>query len=275
MTAQIRFDQVGLTAGVAGASRSDGLRNGARVTVTNVSGRPCRCEWWWRPPEETGAVLVQSGPGVWYFDPTPNMVGDYAVRMIEDEGLATESEDLKAFGVRYLYSGLLAPAMSTRGAPTINLSSTNDEKTAATAYMTHNEALPVSGVRFSGWWKFIRELFAKVEELCTPPAATTNSIVNPLVFDKNKLFFIESGGSGVLNLQLAGSGHSATATVVEIFIYIAPNSGYTSVTAAAEFSQDGNPFTAFDPTKGYQIFVTRFTNGSRITHAMTGKVVTS
>lgn len=168
MAAQIIFDQVGLGAGVAGKSRSDGLANGAIVTVTNASGNPCRVEWWWYPPDDTAvaATLVQNGPDEWQFDPTAARYGEYAVRMIEDEGLETETEDIKSFGIRLPTSNLLIPAFNSRGDYSVNRSSTTGEKNAAAAISFNNEPLPDdAAVNWANWWQSMNELFKYVESI--------------------------------------------------------------------------------------------------------------
>lgn len=178
MTATIIFDQIGLPAGVPGEARSDGLSNGATVTVTNGSGQPCRCEFWWKPPDDTVAVLAQLSDVQWEFDPQPSRYGEYVVRMIEAEGTAQETEDIKAFGIRYSVSGLLLPALNSRGDPNVNLSSTTAEKVAAAVASFQNESLPdAPTINYANWWQSMRELYEQVEALSALPTGIVQSVV--------------------------------------------------------------------------------------------------
>lgn len=174
MTASITFDQVGRPAGSAGRARSDGLANGARVTITNNSGQPCRCEFWWKPPDDTTAALVQASPSTWYFDPQPGRYGEYAVRLVESEGNPDETEDIKAFGIRLPVSQLLIPALNSRGDFNVNLASDPSEKVTAAAISFQNEPLPdAAAIDYANWWQSQRELYLKVEELAAAVGGAT------------------------------------------------------------------------------------------------------
>lgn len=166
MAASILFDQVGIPAGVAGQARTDGLDTGAVVTVTNASGQACRCEFWWKPPDDATAALVQNLPNQWEFTPTASNHGEYIVRMIEAEGTANETEDIKVFGIRLPNSGLLITGLNSRGDTAINLSSTAAEKTAAAIISFNNEPLTEDPtITWSNWWGAMSELFGVVEGL--------------------------------------------------------------------------------------------------------------
>ena len=167
MAAQITFDQVGLAAGLPGRARTDGLSNGAVVTVTNASGNPCRCEFWWYPPDDTtvAASLMQVAPNQWEFQPTADRPGEYAIRMIEDEGGLNETEDIKIFGVRYPTTGLLLTALNSRGDVTVNRASSLAHKNDAAASSFNNEPLPDDAtVDYANWWQQQRELFEALED---------------------------------------------------------------------------------------------------------------
>lgn len=168
MTATIRFDQVGLSAGVAGVARTDGLDTGAKVTVTNAGGLPCRCEFWWKPPDDSSAVLAQVNDTTWEFTPQAGRYGEYIVRMIEAEGLLNESEDIKVFGIRLPVSGLLVTGLNSRGEPSVNLASSALEKLAAGITAFQNEPLPDNAaINYANWWQQMRELFLAVETIAS------------------------------------------------------------------------------------------------------------
>ena len=174
MTAQITFDQTGLPAGVPGRARTDGLDTGALVTISNGSGNPCRCELWWYPPDDSGvaASLTQVAPNQWTIQPTATTYGEYAVRMIEDEGTLNETEDIKIFGIRYPSSGLLITALNSRGDLTVNRASSTAQKTLAAQLSFNNEPLPDDPtIDYANWWQQQRELYSVVD-------ATVDALAN-------------------------------------------------------------------------------------------------
>jgi hypothetical protein len=99
------------------------------------------------------------------------------------------------------------------------------------------------------------------------------AFVNPLVFNRDKWMFV-TGGAGVLNISVAASGHS-TAVETTIRIWILATATYTDLTLDAGLGQDGDPVANFDPSKGYQLFISRVTDGSSTTFVVSGKVVLS
>ncbi len=160
MTASIKFDQVGLSAGVDGKSRSDGLSTGAVVTVTNVGGGACTCEFLWKPVADTTSTLIQISPTQWQFTPQASCYGDYIVRLTE---ITSDTIDDKAFGVRLTNSNLLPLGFNARGSNTVSLTSSVGVKAAAALYSTHNETF--SGMDWLGWWPYLHELYTYVESL--------------------------------------------------------------------------------------------------------------
>lgn len=186
MAATIIFDQTGLPAGTPGA-RTDGLDNGATVTVRNESGRPCSVALLWVPPEDTTALgsLTQVAGDTWEFDPTPSTYGEYRVELVEDLGTPNETRTTKVFGIRTPVAGLLVPGHNTGGDRRVTLQSTVAEKTAAQAITDNDE--PFLGLRWLGWWKAFRDLVLFVEQLAggfagTPP---TELWVNGATGDDN------------------------------------------------------------------------------------------
>lgn len=174
MAATILFDQVGLPAGVPGRARSDGLDTGATVTITNASGQPCRVEFWWIPPDDTVAALSQNSPIQWEFDPEAARYGEYIIRMIEAEGTASETEDIKSFGVRLPVSGLLITGFNSKGDFDVNLASSATDKTNAALIAFQNEPLPDNGaINYVNWWQSQRELYAFVETLSVGSGVTS------------------------------------------------------------------------------------------------------
>src|SRR5690606_29421586 len=163
MTASIRFDQVGIPASTGPGARTDGLDDGARVTVRNESGQPCRIELIGYPPDDTGvsATIGQTSGSEWFFDPTASRHGSYLVRLIESEGTADQTIDEKVFGIRLPNTQLLIPAFNEKGDPVVRMNDSAERKTEA-ARITHNDE-SADGLRFLGWWPALRDLFLAVE----------------------------------------------------------------------------------------------------------------
>lgn len=180
MSASILLDQDGLSPpGVAGQARSDGLANGAWVYVTNASGQPCRCEFWWVPPDddEVLATLEQVAPNQWRFKPKAGCRGEYAPRIIEAENTDSESDDIKAFGIRTAVAGLLIPALNSRGDYSVNLASSGGDKTAAARISFQNEPLPDNAeINWANWWQAQRELVEAVETLYAASPASADGV---------------------------------------------------------------------------------------------------
>lgn len=174
MAATILFDQIGLPAGISGRARSDGLDTGATVTITNASGQPCRCEFWWIPPDDTVAALSQNSAIQWEFDPEAARYGEYIVRMIEAEGTASETEDIKSFGVRLPSSGLLITGFNSKGDFDVNLASSGADKVQAALIAFQNEPLPDNGlIDYVNWWQSQRELYQLIESLALGTGVTS------------------------------------------------------------------------------------------------------
>jgi len=154
MSASMQIDQVGIAAGTPGLARTDGLDDGATVTLTSITvGTTYRFEFLWVPSGDTTAVasLAATGsPEIWEFSPTPNVYGTYRIRLIVDEGLPTEDETIRVFGIRNS-SGLLSPAFNEKADEGASLVlHTPDEVEGS----ENNEVSGVSGLQWTGWHDF-------------------------------------------------------------------------------------------------------------------------
>jgi len=151
MTASMQIDQVGLGAGTPGLARTDGLADGAVVTLTSITvGTTYRFEFLWVPPDDTTAVasLAATGsPEVWEFTPTPGAYGTYRIHLIVDEGLPTEEETIRTFGVRNP-SGLLPPAFNEKADEDASLVLHTPSEVEASE---NNEVSPTTGLQWAGW----------------------------------------------------------------------------------------------------------------------------
>src|SRR5215510_12558882 len=114
MSARIKIDQVGLGAGVAGRSRTDGIDDGSEVTLEDVSGTGSSSfHLLWGPPEDTTAeasLEATVDPDVWTFTPTAAAYGSYLIELRD----AGEPVERRVFGIRTPVKGLLIPAFNER-----------------------------------------------------------------------------------------------------------------------------------------------------------------
>lgn len=167
MSALLKIDQTGLSAGVAGVARTDGKADGSRVTLTNTgSGGSTVFRLLWTPPGDTtsSATLVPTGdPKIWQFDPTPNVYGSWLVELVQNEGLQTEIRERRVFGVRS-FAGFLIPAANERGDKDASLVLA----TSAQAEASNNNAIdfpsPSLNARpWASWWRALHEMFSALD----------------------------------------------------------------------------------------------------------------
>lgn len=161
MAASMQIDQAGLGAGTPGQARSDGLDDGSLVTLTSITvGTTYKFEFLWTPPGDVDAVssLVQTGsPEVWTFSPTPGVYGNYRIHLVVDEGLPTEEETIRTFGIR-TPAGILIPGFNEKADEDASLLQNGAVEIEASE---NNEPEPVSSLQWSGWHNF----FDKVAKL--------------------------------------------------------------------------------------------------------------
>lgn len=120
MPAIMRIDQAGLPAGTPGRARIDGLLTGALVTLTSIGGGSThRFELLAVPPgaEASVATLTQINPTTWEFTPTVDAWGSYRIRLIVDEGLGTESVQVRILAMLSPAAGILFPAWNETADP--------------------------------------------------------------------------------------------------------------------------------------------------------------
>lgn len=148
MTAIMNIAQVGLPVTPDGQARTDGLANGALVTLTSTAPglvNTFRILWVPSGDSDARATLQDLGGGVWTFSPTPNVYGSYRIELDVDGETSR-----RIFGIRTPGLGVLIPAfnevadekanLDTAGAAQV-LASENNEPAAA------NNAL-----NYAGWW---------------------------------------------------------------------------------------------------------------------------
>ena len=167
MSALLRIDQTGLSAGVAGKARTDGKADGARVTLTNTgSGSTTVFRLLWTPPDDTNSVatLVPTGdPKIWQFDPSPNVSGSWLIEMVQNEGLSNEIRERRVFGVRS-FAGFLVPALNEQGDRTASLVlATSAQVEAANNNATDYPSATLNARPWASWWRALHEMFAALD----------------------------------------------------------------------------------------------------------------
>ena len=182
MTASLKIDQVGLSAGVAGKARQDGLSDGSTVTLTSVSPgttNTFRLLYW--PPEDDEAddSLTPTGGGatpVWTFAPKVGVDGPYLIELIVDEGLPSEARQRRLFGIPSWRHGLVAPALNERGDPLARSGLTGGELATALGRVDRNVS-PSGGASVDGWQRSLIDMTRAIErgnysQIVVPNGAT-------------------------------------------------------------------------------------------------------
>lgn len=224
MPAIMRIDQVGLGVGTAGKTRSDGLLNGAKVTITSTgAGTTHTLQIIWVPDGDTGAVasFLQTSPTTWEFDPSVDAPGTY--RMFLDVDGDQEVRELR---VRTALLRLIVPALNEladpfaslilAGALQIDASEDNELETAMPPALS---ALPqtltpspfLSG-NYGGWYRWVRDTTIQLEDRAAglePMGFLTNGGLQNPATDQSEVGF--AGGNMTLD-QLA------PATFFDVFI---------------------------------------------------------
>lgn len=164
MPSRIKIDQAGLSAGVAGVSRTDGKQDGALVTLEDVGGSgQSTFHLLWGPPADTTAeasLAATGDPDVWTFTPTAGLADTFLIEL-RDNGVPIER---RIFGIRTTANHLLLPALNERASRHANWTNDGPEQVE----LSENNAVdfpdPVlNQYPYAGWWRSLRELYQVVE----------------------------------------------------------------------------------------------------------------
>lgn len=184
MSAQMLIDQAGLPAGTPGVARTDGLDTGALVTLESTgSGSTHEFRLLWTPTNDVTAVasLAPSSPTIWTFSPTALAYGTYRIELIVDEGLSTESRQVRAFVVRTPNAGLIIPALNEVASPTASLENAGGDQIDASE---NNEPFgPFISGSYAGWWRAFEEWVLHIDGLSVVRAAPAVVVGNALSGD--------------------------------------------------------------------------------------------
>lgn len=168
MTASLKIDQAGLSAGVAGKARLDGKSDGSTVTLTSVSPgttNTFRLLYWPPTDDEAEDSLTPSGGGatpIWTFTPKAGVYGPYLIELIVDDGLPSEARQQRVFGIKGWRHGLVAPALNERGDPLARSGLTGGELTTSLARVDRNVS-PSGGTSVDGWQRALVDMALAVE----------------------------------------------------------------------------------------------------------------
>lgn len=166
MSARIKISQAGLSAGVAGRSRTDGLATGALVTLEDVSGTGSSTfHLLWGPPEDTTAeaTLAATGdPDVWTFSPTAAAYGSYLIEL----RVAGSPVERRIFGVRTPNLGLLVPAFNERASRHAGWQNDGADQIELSEQNANDYPPPVlNALRYAGYWRTWHELYLALDGL--------------------------------------------------------------------------------------------------------------
>jgi hypothetical protein len=159
MPTLLQIDQVGLSPGEPGKSRTDGLAGGELVTLTDT-GPDAAAEFrvLWTPPGDAGAVssLAATGdPKVWTFTPAAGRYGTY---LVEHVGTG----ERRAFVVRTPNLGLIIPALGERGDPSASLFAPGTSESVDNNATDYAEA-DLNALPFAAWWRAMHELIMRID----------------------------------------------------------------------------------------------------------------
>ena len=224
MPAQMRIDQAGLPPGTPGFGRTDGLATGAQVTVESTGGGTTHLvNLLWVPPSDTTAVasLTQSGPTTWTFNPTPGVYGTYRIELVVDQGLPTESRQVRCFTIRTPNAGLIIPAANEAADPSSTLLDAGPDRIQASE---QNEPFgPFTSGSPWGWWRALDGAMQTLDQVSGAVGIGTKRLVfdfawqNALAASGTSLdvgyFWVPAGAtlsveSRVLMGDPAGAGNS-------------------------------------------------------------------
>jgi len=176
--ASLKIDQVGLSAGVAGRSRADGLATGALVTLTSADpGSPTVFEFLWVPNDDVDAVasLVTTGNTA-TFTPTASISGTYRIRLTIGAG-RTKSSQIRTFSIRTANLALRKPALGERASEKASLLYSGADAVARSETNEPEFGTPFASGNYGGWYESMMELYDAVDTLgggAPAPTGVTN-----------------------------------------------------------------------------------------------------
>lgn len=168
--AKMIINQAGIAPGVAGQSRSDGLRTGALVTVTHDAADAVFTEFslLWAPTDDFTAAssFAQVGTHATFSPDPTSKGGTYRIRMRVSTA-STTTDVIRLFAVRTAIANLRIPALNERADETASLTNHGASTIAASEFNEPSISGPFAGGNYGGWYSAINELATKVESLAS------------------------------------------------------------------------------------------------------------
>lgn len=161
MAAIIKIDQAGLPAGVAGRARTDGLDDGATVTLesTDVGGTTHTFRLLWVPSGDTNAeasLAVTGNPRIWTFSPTPGAYGTYRIELNVDGEI-----QIRTFAIRTPNLKIVIPALNEVADEEASLVNNGAPVQAASENNEPYAAAPT--INYAGWWPAFEDMVLKLD----------------------------------------------------------------------------------------------------------------
>lgn len=129
--ALMKIDQEGLTPGIAGMARNDGLSDGSIVTLTDLTpGGTTVFELLWVDVADTTSLLSlgpTGDPHIWSFEPTPDVGMGYGfrIRLTHTSNIGVITRQIRIFGIPDDH-GFVAPLPGERADPNVTLGNVLD-----------------------------------------------------------------------------------------------------------------------------------------------------
>jgi hypothetical protein len=157
MSASMRINQAGLSAGSPGISREDGLATGALVTLVSLSHvSTYSFELLWvgqhpTPDLNSVASLTDIGGGSYTFTPTAGVYGSWRIKLTTDVGTEDEHYQIRTFAIKTGADHIRIPAANEYSDPSGSLENTNVESET-----NHGDGVtgsPQQLESFVTWWR--------------------------------------------------------------------------------------------------------------------------
>lgn len=152
----LTINQNGLSLGSLDKSRSDGLANGALISVTSSVSTSLTLRW--KPDDDNTSSLIAVNGTHWTISPKANVYGTY---MFHD----SVNDVKRVFAIRTPNKGLRIPALNETAN---NAASLTNNSLSIIGQSDFNEASgsgPFSIGNYGGWYSAIRELILAVDSV--------------------------------------------------------------------------------------------------------------
>lgn len=176
MTAIMQIDQVGLSVGTPGKSRSDGLLNGAVVKVTSTgAGTTHDLQILWVPDGDTtaSASFTQLTSTTWEFTPSLSAPGSYRLFLDVDGDQEVRELRVRTANLRAIIPALNeladpAASLTNSGGSVIDASEDNEDEAfmppAVSGLPPTSTPSPFLAGNYGGWYRWARDTTILMED---------------------------------------------------------------------------------------------------------------